>query len=55
MKDELIVVMDMNKGILTFIIENEGKCSIDNIPVDKPLIPCVTLIDKYDGIEIIHD
>ena len=52
-KDEIIVVMDMNKGTLKFIIDNEDKGnSFSNIPTDKPLFPSVLLSKIGDSIEI---
>ena len=52
-KDEIIVVMDMNKGSLKFIIDDEDNGeSFSNIPLDKPLSPAVFLYYKNDSIEI---
>ena len=52
-KDELIVVMDMNKRSLKFIIENEDKGdSYTDIPIDKPLFPAVLLYNQNDSVEI---
>ena len=52
-KDEIIVMMNMKKRALKFIIDNEdyGDSYID-IPIDKPLFPVVFLLDKNDSIEI---
>ena len=51
--DEIIVVMNMNKGTLKFIINNEDKGeSYTNIPLDKPLTPSVCLINQNDSVEI---
>ena len=45
--------MDMNKGTLQFIIDNENKGnSFTNIPIDKSLFPAVLLYDAGDLIEI---
>ena len=53
-KDEIIVVMNMNKGTLKFIIDNEDKgYSYTNIPIDNPLVPAVTLYNKDDLVEMI--
>ena len=53
-KDEIEIIMDMNKGDLKFIINNEDKGeSFSGIPLDKPLAPVVLLYDKNDSIEII--
>ena len=39
-KDEIIVVMNMKKRALKFIINNEDKGdSYINIPIDKPIFP----------------
>ena len=51
--DEIIVIMDMEKGNLKFIINNEDKGdSFTNIPLDKPLVPAVMLYHTNDSIEI---
>ena len=53
-KDEVIIVMDMNKRTLKFIIDNEDKGeSFTNIPLDKPIIPAVLLYNKDDSVEIV--
>ena len=53
--NEIIVIMDMNKGTLQFIIDNEDKgISFDNIPTDKPLFPSVLLIHNEDSVQIIE-
>ena len=53
-KDEIIVVMDMNKGSLKFIIDNEEKEeSYTNIPLDKPIAPAICLYNLNDSVEII--
>ena len=52
-KDEVILVMDMKKRTLKFIIDNKDKgVSYTNIPIDKPLFPAVFMFDKDDTIEI---
>ena len=52
-KDEITVVMNMNKGTLKFIINNEDKGeAYTNIPIDKPLTPSVILLDDNDSVEI---
>ena len=52
-KDEVVVVMNMKKRTLKFIINNEDKGdSYTNIPIDKPLFPAICLYDKDDSIEI---
>ena len=53
-KDEIKVVMDMNKRTLKFIIDGEDKeISYINIPIDKPLFPAVCLYNTNDSVEII--
>ena len=52
-KDEIIVVMNMNKRTLKFIIDNQDKGdSYTDIPIDKPLFPAVFLYDINDSVEI---
>ena len=51
--EEIIVVMNMKKRTLKFIINNEEKGdSYTNIPIDKPLFPAVLLYDQNDSVEI---
>ena len=51
--DEVIIVMNMKKRSLKFIINNEDKGdSYNNIPIDKPLFPAVHLYYQNDSIEI---
>ena len=51
--DEVIVVMNMKKRTLKFIINNEDKGdSYTNIPIDKPLFPAVFLLYQNYSIEI---
>ena len=53
-KNEIIIVMDMNKGSLKFIINNEDKGeSYNNIPLDKPISPSIFLGSLNDSVEII--
>ena len=53
--DEIIIVMNMNKRTLKFIINNEDKGeSYTDIPIDKPLFPSVCLHDINDTVEIIE-
>ena len=52
-KDELIVIMNMNKRTLKFRINNEDKGeSYSDIPIDKPIAPAVLLKHKNDSVEI---
>ena len=51
--DEIIVVMNMKKRTLKFIINNEDKGdSYSNIPIDKPVYPAVCLCTIIDSVEI---
>ena len=51
--DEIIIVMNIKKRTLKFIINNEDKGdSYTNIPIDKPLFPAVCLYYKNDSVEI---
>ena len=53
-KDEIIVVMNMKKRTLKFIINDEDKGdSYTNIPIDKPIFPAVLLHTQNDSVEII--
>jgi len=54
-KNEVIIVMNMKKGSLKFIIDGEdkGDCYTD-IPLEKPIFPSVLLYNKDDSIEIIE-
>ena len=54
-KNEIIIIMNMNKGTLKFIINNEDKGdSYTNIPLDKPIAPAVLLYNKNDSVEIVE-
>ena len=53
--DEVIVVMNMKKRTLKFIINNEDKGdSYTNIPIDKPLFPAICMSNKDDSVEILE-
>ena len=53
--DEIIIVMNMKKRALKFIINDEDKGdSYTNIPIDKPIFPAVLLVTQNDSIEIIE-
>ena len=55
-KDEVLVIMDMNTRTLKFIIDNNDKGnSYTDIPIDKPIFPAVLLYDKDDSVQIISD
>ena len=50
---EIVLVMNMKKRTLKFIINGEDKGdSYINIPTDKPLFPAVLLFNKSDSVEI---
>ena len=51
LEDEIIVSMDMKKGILNFIIGEEND-SITGIPLEQDLLPVVTLFDDGDSVQI---
>ena len=52
-KNDIVVVMNMKKRSLKFIINNEDKGdSYTDIPFDKPLYPAVLLIRQGDSVEI---
>ena len=54
-RDEIIVIMNMNKRTLKFIINNEDKGeSYIDIPIEKPLYPAVLLYNQNDSVEIIE-
>ena len=52
-KDEIIIVMNMKKKTLKFIIDKE-ETTYSDIPIDKPISPSVTLYNLNDSIEIIN-
>ena len=52
-KDDIIIVMNMKKRTLKFIINNEDKGdSYSNIPIDKSIFPAVLLYNQNDSVEI---
>ena len=52
-KNEIKVVMNMKKGSLKFIIDNEDKGdAYTNIPLDKPIFPSVLLYNTNNSVEI---
>ena len=54
-KNEIIVIMDMNKGSLKFIIDNEDKGeSYTNIPLNNTLAPSILLYNINDSVEIME-
>ena len=53
-RNEIKIVMNMEKRTLKFILNNEDKGeSFINIPIDKPLTPAVCLESRDDSVEII--
>ena len=52
--DSVGVVMDATKGELSFVVNgvNLG-VAFEGIPLDKPLVPCVTLWSEGDSVEFI--
>ena len=53
---EVKVIMNMKKGTLKFIIDNEDKGeAYTNIPLDKPLYPSVFLYYNNDSVEILPE
>ena len=51
--NEIIVVMNIKKRTLKFIINNEDKGeSYNDIPMDKPIYPAVMLYNTNDSVEI---
>ena len=51
--NEIVVVMNMKKRSLKFIINNEDKGdSYTDIPLDKPIYPAVCLYNINDSVEI---
>ena len=54
-KNEIIVIMDMNKGSLKFIVDNEDKGeSYTNIPINNSLAPSILLYNINDSVEIME-
>ena len=52
-KDEIIVIMNMNKRTLKFIINNEDKGELyTDIPIDKQVFPAILLYNQNDSVEI---
>ena len=53
--DEIVLVMNMKKRTLKFIINNEDKGdSYTDIPIDKPIFPAVILYNTNDSVEILE-
>ena len=53
-KDEIKIIMNMEKGSLKFIVDGEDKGDLyENIPINEPIVPAILLYDKNDSVEII--
>ena len=52
--DSVGVVMDTVKGELSFVLNgvNFG-VACKGIPLNKPLVPCVILVKKWDSVELV--
>ena len=51
--DEIVIIANLNKRSLKFIINGEDKGeSYQNIPEDKLLAPSIILFNQYDSVEI---
>ena len=50
--EEIILILNINKRVLNFIINNTNKGQYSNIPIDKPLCPAVFLYNINDSVEI---
>ena len=51
---EVKVIMNMKRGSLKFIIDNEDKGdAYTNIPLDKPIFPSIFLNWANDSVEIL--
>ena len=54
-KDEITIILSMQKRTIKFIINNEDKGeSFTNIPLDKQLTPAVFLYYTNDSVKIIE-
>ena len=52
-ENEIIIIMNMKKRSLKFLVNNEDKGDqYNDIPIDKPLFPAVLLYNKNSSIEI---
>ena len=53
-KNEIMVIFDKTKRTLKFIVDGEDKGeSYSNIPLDKQIVPVVTLCSKEDSVQLI--
>ena len=54
-KDDIVIIFNMKKRTLKFIINNEDKgYSYKNIPTDKPISPAILLDMTNDSVEILE-
>ena len=54
-KNEIIITMNTQKRILKFKVDKEEEEEFyTDIPIDKPIVPIVTLSSKDDSVEIIN-
>ena len=54
-KNKIIVIFDKIKRTLKFIVDGDDKGeSFTNIPLDKPIVPVVTLLSKEDSVQSIN-
>ena len=55
-KDTVGVVMDVMKGELSFVMNKENLgVAYDEIPTDKPLVPCAILWNPGDCVELVTE
>ena len=52
--NEIVAIMDMPKRTLKYIIDNKEIEAYTDIPLDKPIAPCVTLYNTNDSIQILE-
>ena len=51
--DTIGIVADTRKGSVSFVVNGVGyNYAKDNIPLDKPLVPCVVLFNEGDSVEL---
>lgn len=55
MKDSIVVILDMIKGTLKFIVDGDENADYySDIPLDKPLVPIITLYNINDSLQILN-
>ena len=53
-EDEMKIIMNMEKGTLKLIVDDEDKGALyENIPTNEPIVPAVLLNEKNDSVKII--